>query len=125
MSCCGGALISVRTLQPTPFFLLMIRQPPRPTLFPLHDALPISTIAASDVGNFSANKLYVHVKTPADPNGAIRGRSEEHTSELQSRRDLVCRLLLEKKKRTRRTGLLLQNQRARWPNLRLQEDLQH
>ena len=39
-----------------------------------HWSRELATIAASDVGNFSANKLYVNVKTPADPNGAIRGQ---------------------------------------------------
>src|SRR6266496_650078 len=55
----------------------------------LHDALPISLTAASaSQGN--------HARTTVPWPG---GRSEEHTSELQSRRDLVCRLLLEKKKK--------------------------
>src|SRR6266496_6419479 len=54
----------------------------------LHDALPISTTA--------------YWKPPQVPSsGWRRSRSEEHTSELQSRRDLVCRLLLEKKKKTK------------------------
>ena len=39
-----------------------------------HWSTELATIAASDVGNFSANKLYVNVTTPADPNGAIRGQ---------------------------------------------------
>src|SRR6266496_6802085 len=52
----------------------------------LHDALPISTPARSPVG------------TPSCATAWPPLRSEEHTSELQSRRDLVCRLLLEKKK---------------------------
>src|SRR6266496_6455093 len=63
----------------------------------LHDALPISrgqgggraARAASRRGDGVAHRLRAH------------GRSEEHTSELQSRRDLVCRLLLEKKKAQR------------------------
>src|SRR6266496_6671845 len=55
----------------------------------LHDALPIST--SPPPGSRSARA--------AVPN-CPRWRSEEHTSELQSRRDLVCRLLLEKKKTT-------------------------
>src|SRR5690349_23930012 len=54
----------------------------------LHDALPISTPCDEDVGFDS----YFHFT-------GAPGRSEEHTSELQSRRDLVCRLLLEKKKK--------------------------
>src|SRR6267378_4202996 len=56
----------------------------------LHDALPISTPSASP----SARRR----RSAAWP--SWRSRSEEHTSELQSRRDLVCRLLLEKKKKT-------------------------
>src|SRR2546429_3554477 len=77
----------------------MIRRPPRSTLFPLHDALPISLdgaagqAEASRQGQRRAARLkLVHVL----------GRSEEHTSELQSRLHLVCRLLLEKKKRRAR-----------------------
>src|SRR5438105_10870042 len=68
------------------FFFLMIRRPPRSTLF------PYTTLFRS--------------RSPQRPTRATRGgpsrrrppRSEEHTSELQSRVDLVCRLLLEKKK---------------------------
>src|SRR5690349_24032239 len=62
----------------------------------LHDALPISR----------ARGLTELCALPGCPLRCIRGsacaRSEEHTSELQSRRDLVCRLLLEKKKKTKR-----------------------
>src|SRR5476649_3030102 len=68
------------------FFFLMIRRPPRSTLF------PYTTLFRSQVH-------------PADPRAHRshhrrwrRERSEEHTSELQSHSDLVCRLLLEKKK---------------------------
>ena len=39
-----------------------------------HWSMELASIAASDLGNFNANKLYVNVKTPADPNGAIRGQ---------------------------------------------------
>ena len=39
-----------------------------------HWSMELATIAASDLGNFNANKLYVNVKTPADPNGALRGQ---------------------------------------------------
>src|SRR5580700_7657258 len=56
----------------------------------LHDALPISTVGCACSSSTAAET----------PRGASSSsRSEEHTSELQSRRDLVCRLLLEKKKR--------------------------
>src|SRR2546421_3426636 len=61
----------------------------------LHDALPISTFCSS--GTTATRKWRWHVSSPS------RLRSEEHTSELQSRSDLVCRLLLEKKKKTRVT----------------------
>src|SRR6266496_4679630 len=70
------------------FFFLMIRRPPRSTLF------PYTTLFRS------APRLAVWglVATSAAPGARWVGRSEEHTSELQSRRDLVCRLLLAKKK---------------------------
>src|SRR6266496_4937626 len=67
------------------FFFLMIRRPPRSTLFPYTTLFrPWRSPGAGSAGAHGA---------PACP------RSEEHTSELQSRRDLVCRLLLEKKKK--------------------------
>src|SRR5258707_3739992 len=78
------------------FFFLMIRRPPRSTLF------PYTTLFRS------RNRPRVHpARRPLQaavsnrhqhPFGAGDGRSEEHTSELQSRQYLVCRLLLEKKK---------------------------
>src|SRR6478672_12205512 len=78
------------------FFFLMIRRPPRSTLF------PYTTLFRSPRGSRAPGRR---------PDGrsagrrGVRGvrlrrpRSEEHTSELQSRSDLVCRLLLEKKKK--------------------------
>src|SRR2546422_1621030 len=94
------------------FFFLMIRRPPRSTLFPyttlfrsheasrLHRDLAVFVLGGGHTG---------HAREPAttvDPEGALATepsdqpwwRSEEHTSELQSRLHLVCRLLLEKKK---------------------------
>src|SRR5437868_14085441 len=64
----------------------------------LHDALPISppgTPRARCSAHTSAARA---ARTPVPGSGPRSGRSEEHTSELQSRFDLVCRLLLEKKK---------------------------
>src|SRR5690349_25108195 len=66
----------------------------------LHDALPIST---GGMGGCSGTSPVRSISAPS-PNFGGRfskcsTRSEEHTSELQSRRDLVCRLLLEKKKK--------------------------
>src|SRR6266853_3884193 len=69
------------------FFFLMIRRPPRSTLF------PYTTLFRSPP------RAGRPAPTPA-PTSLPRGRrSEEHTSELQSQSNLVCRLLLEKKKR--------------------------
>src|SRR6266496_3307952 len=66
----------------------MTRRPPRSTLFP-YTTLFRSLAAAKP----SFADLVANLKSPT-----AKTRSEEHTSELQSRRDLVCRLLLEKKK---------------------------
>src|SRR5260221_5177923 len=82
----------------------MIRRPPRSTLF------PYTTLFRSRehhdqrwciVRNVFANGLFVVGSlTPNSPFAKTFLRSEEHTSELQSHSDLVCRLLLEKKKST-------------------------
>src|SRR2546428_5436982 len=70
----------------------MIRRPPRSTLFPYTTLFRSPGAGRVPEGPRS--------RRPEDARGARqdRGRSEEHTSELQSRSDLVCRLLLEKKK---------------------------
>src|SRR6266480_6948429 len=87
------------------FFFLMIRRPPRSTLF------PYTTLFRS----FSRNRR----SPPRQTGGTLRGRrargarapgargarSEEHTSELQSHVNLVCRLLLEKKKNNKKTNI--------------------
>src|SRR5204863_7292316 len=96
------SILSLSTLIRLLFFFSLIRRPPRSTLFP-YTTLFRSVLA----------RLVLplgHAVEPAHPRGAVEdpaqfgmrgnaGRSEEHTSELQSRRDLVCRLLLEKKKK--------------------------
>src|SRR5262245_63275704 len=71
----------------------MIRQPPRSTLFP-YTTLFRSLAQIAVVAAFAAVWL-----TARELVGAVELRSEEHTSELQSLRHLVCRLLLEKKKK--------------------------
>src|SRR2546428_8184173 len=82
------------------FFFLMIRRPPRSTLFPyttLFRSPPDRTV-------HDGRRSVPHGQAPAERRRLARPpvapfvRSEEHTSELQSRSDLVCRLLLEKKK---------------------------
>src|SRR5690349_25098468 len=93
------------------FFFLMIRRPPRSTLF------PYTTLFRSGVEPEHLRMFHLDVQRGRTFNeiDSIEGakvcivrpalvreletRSEEHTSELQSRRDLVCRLLLEKKKK--------------------------
>src|SRR5215216_7275501 len=77
------------------FFFLMIRRPPRSTLFP-YTTLFRSTHAVLPVvgGDFVRSLRGVEPRLQQ-----IVGRSEEHTSELQSPDHLVCRLLLEKKKK--------------------------
>src|SRR6266536_1588084 len=75
-----SALVSV-------FFFLMIRRPPRSTLFPYTTLFRPGLVRAR----------FPEVSQPFVLGGPAL-RSEEHTSELQSRVDLVCRLLLEKKK---------------------------
>src|SRR5206468_11027446 len=93
------------------FFFLMIRRPPRSTLF------PYTTLFRSE-NSGTARQLWRRRHRQASSNDAARGRhpevrgdgagstiasrSEEHTSELQSRSDLVCRLLLEKKKKKKK-----------------------
>src|SRR5438874_6375507 len=73
----------------------MIRRPPRSTLFP-YTTLFRSLI---EMGVNMQPKTMFEKIWDAHVVHAEPGRSEEHTSELQSRRDLVCRLLLEKKKK--------------------------
>src|SRR3712207_8639253 len=101
------------------YFFLMIRRPPRSTLFPYTTLFRSTTPAL--LGLFSLVTLLAHCQmtqaagafrqaawyhkshpTFSDALALVRKelRSEEHTSELQSRQYLVCRLLLEKKKRT-------------------------
>src|SRR5690349_22539993 len=78
----------------------MIRRPPRSTLFPYTTLFRSETPPAKleDYADFV--RAFVTRYGTGSPIGRVR--SEEHTSELQSRRDLVCRLLLEKKKKLKR-----------------------
>src|SRR5438034_7568962 len=84
----------------------MIRPPPRSTLFPYTtlfrspragDAEPARARGHVSAARGAARSL--RAQGNRDLSEARRGRSEEHTSELQSHSDLVCRLLLEKKKK--------------------------
>src|SRR3990167_10963462 len=77
------------------FFFLMIRRPPRSTLF------PYTTLFRS---SGSRTDRPTHPKAKRRSGRPTFHRSEEHTSELQSQSNLVCRLLLEKKKKQGKAG---------------------
>src|SRR5690349_22701898 len=92
----------------------MLRPPPRSTLFPYTTLFRSeaasghsSTTRTSPPASFTKNLWWMHPASrarwaiPFSRSGSLL-RSEEHTSELQSRRDLVCRLLLEKKKKKKK-----------------------
>src|SRR2546422_5000601 len=87
MPCCSSCF----------FFFLMIRRPPRSTLFPYTTLFRSMTAEANAAveGAAARRRSGAGVLGP----GLEHQRSEEHTSELQSRLHLVCRLLLEKKKK--------------------------
>src|SRR5690349_22552649 len=90
----------------------MIQRPPGSTLFPyttlFRSPQPVSGVASRSMRERTALATFEEmrllklsrrvVRQPANSFTSAAARSEEHTSELQSRRDLVCRLLLEKKK---------------------------
>src|SRR5260370_26662448 len=83
------------------FFFLMIRRPPRSTLF------PYTTLFRSHLGDDQISHVITIGEDVTEWRQAqhrLAQRSEEHTSELQSHLNIVCRLLLEKKK-TKVTGL--------------------
>src|SRR5436309_5316216 len=82
------------------FFFLMIRRPPRSTLFPyttLFRSLPV--LAGFIVAGEEQGVPQAQLSGTIQNDILKEFRSEEHTSELQSRENLVCRLLLEKKKK--------------------------
>src|SRR5687768_18053766 len=98
----------------------MIRRPPRSTLFPYttlfrSGVVGLELVAAPRSGGSGApagpprlgRRHHRHARRPS------RGRSEEHTSELQSRLHLVCRLLLEKKKKKKKIVRLYTRKRRR------------
>src|SRR3712207_7687332 len=93
-------------------FFLMIRRPPRSTLFPyttLFRSPAFGLKRAIDEGVVKGPRIYPSgaIITVTSGHGDFRElRSEEHTSELQSRQYLVCRLLLEKKKNNMHVLLL-------------------
>src|SRR5687768_18621457 len=94
--CCDACVILLCFV-----FFLMIRRPPRSTLFPYTTLFRSVVHGDADVrlnGGVGLGGVAVGVGGDAERAGELEVRSEEHTSELQSRLHLVCRLLLEKKK---------------------------
>src|SRR3712207_7735039 len=92
------------------FFFLMIRRPPRSTLFPYTTLFRSLALAedAAQFGGIAGTPAYMAPEQLEGKPASVQSdlyalgllmRSEEHTSELQSRQYLVCRLLLEKKKK--------------------------
>src|SRR5438874_12677038 len=83
------------------FFFLMLRRPPISTLFPYTTLFrSLGSLYPANTGRkFWAQQAGFSRLVGQPAHGRESHRSEEHTSELQSRRDLVCRLLLEKKKK--------------------------
>src|SRR2546430_9895562 len=90
----------------------MIRRPPRSTLFPyttLFRSVPVDLggqphpVPGADLPRVADGPVHARDGVPGDQPQLLRLRSEEHTSELQSQSNLVCRLLLEKKKKITNT----------------------
>src|SRR5437588_12884174 len=81
------------------FFFLMIRRPPRSTLFPYTTLFRSGSEESMKRTSLNDGLALIrYCASLALPDNSEKTRSEEHTSELQSHSDLVCRLLLEKKK---------------------------
>src|SRR5688572_32289687 len=101
----------------------MIRRPPRSTLFPYTTLFRSQRLAFAQVEGYAVHgphhshlsaeqKALPDREVRAEPSHhqqRVRRRSEEHTSELQSQSNLVCRLLLEKKKKNRKNTIKLNN----------------
>src|SRR5206468_12558037 len=106
------------------FFFLMLRRPPRSTLFPYTtlfrsgdlvqnfdleaNPLQLGEVVITGAGTSTEVEKLGNVRNQVSPDLIVK-RSEEHTSELQSRSDLVCRLLLEKKKKSNNKNKINKN----------------
>src|SRR3712207_7207630 len=101
----------------------MIRRPPRSTLFPYTTLFRSASSYGRDPARWQPDSSVgaARIQAGQDHAGAfLRMRSEEHTSELQSRQYLVCRLLLEKKKNTNNHSNQYTNLHPHSANLRNQ-----
>src|SRR5690606_41891839 len=122
LSPCLRSLFRVYNLYSCLFFL-MRRRPPRPTLFPyttlFRSAYPLLPVAPLPQVDFPTIQVTANLpggspETMATSVAQPLERSEEHTSELQSRENLVCRLLLEKKKNKDHIYTQVTDSRAHW-----------
>src|SRR5256885_4543507 len=93
----------------------MIRRPPRSTLFPYTTLFRSRWHGVAQTDGFNALSL----QRPR----SINHRSEEHTSELQSPCNLVCRLLLEKKKKHMDLTVVIKNQYSQYVTIRIESCL--
>src|SRR5687768_18330137 len=96
----------------------MLRRPPRSTLFPyttLFRSRRRGPNRSRRHGRFPQARAFRAAARAAGPARNARARSEEHTSELQSRLHLVCRLMLEKKKKKTKKATKYQNIHAKTP----------
>src|SRR5689334_24249765 len=100
------------------FFFLMIRRPPRSTLFP-YTTLFRSCGALRAAGRMPRPRPCRPGRSSYAPASPTASRSEEHTSELQSQFHLVCRLLLEKKKKKKLKSFITINEYE--PNINMGE----
>src|SRR5437588_6043363 len=94
----------------------MIRRPPRSTLFPYTTLFRSgdSLVLVPDVARAAGGARAGEQTRGCAAARSDEGRSEEHTSELQSHSDLVCRLLLEKKKIHLKSTVIKMNTECRW-----------
>src|SRR5579871_7020841 len=95
------------------FFFLMIRRPPRSTLF------PYTTLFRSVRGGRGERRRAAHRR-----DGGAEAEIGRATSELQSRRDLVCRLLLEKKKKNKKTNTHKKKKKKKKQNTKKKQKIQ-
>src|SRR5437879_7130323 len=97
------------------FFFLMIRRPPRSTLFPYTTLFRSVRVFERNCRHHRAEDFFLHdlhLFVGVDEYRGLHERSEEHTSELQSPMYLVCRLLLEKKKKKKNIDRVRTERRA-------------
>src|SRR5947208_13223921 len=105
------------------FFFLMIRRPPRSTLFPYTTLFRSSSPRRFRCGVTPGSASTASPRSPQRAWASSCSRSEEHTSELQSPDHLVCRLLLEKKKKNKNIHTQRFTNKTKYNNPQTSSDL--